>query len=198
MKKLHLLSTFHGNICVHVLHFGGLGALLRGEGERPRPLQPNLLEEIKQLLEFFLSLAGKAGDQTGADHKSGNLRPQLFEQLPQERTVAPAVHQLQNMIVAVLNGDVQIFHDFGFLCHHPDEIIIDFIGIDIVNANPVNPIDFRKLTQQLRQQPLVFRQIRAVTAGILRHHNQFLHAGAGQHPCLVEHIVHLTAAVLAP
>ena len=181
-----------------MLHLGCLGALLRGEGEGPCPLQPNLLEEIKQLLEFFRSFAGKAGDQAGADHKSGNLRPQLFEQLAKKRAVPPTVHQLQNMIVAVLNGDIQIFHDFGFLCHHPDEFIIDLVGIDIVNANPVYPLDFGKLTQQLRKQTFVFRQIRAVTAGVLSHHDQFLHAGAGQHPCLVEHIVHLTAAVLAP
>ena len=98
----------------------------------------------------------------------------------------------------MLDGNVQILDDLGLLCHHTDEFIIDFIGIDIVDTNPMNPIDSGQLPEQLRQQPPVAGKIGSVAAGILSHHNQFLHTGIGQHSGFVEYIIHLSAAVLAP
>ena len=58
-------------------------------------------------------------------------------------------------------------------------------------------LDFAQLPQQLRQQPLVLREIRAVAAGILGDYNQFLGAVGCQNPGLVQNVVHLAAAVLA-
>ena len=42
------------------------------------------------------------------------------------------------------------------------------------------------------------RKVSTVAAGILGHHNQFLHAAVCQQPGFIQHIIQLTAAVLAP
>ena len=97
----------------------------------------------------------------------------------------------------MLNGNIQVLDDFGFACNHIDELVINFIGVHIVHTNPVQALDFAQLPQQLRQQPLVLREIRAVAAGILGDYNQLLGTVGCQNPGLVQNVVHLAAAVLA-
>ena len=44
----------------------------------------------------------------------------------------------------------------------------------------------------------MFREIRAIAAGVLGNHNQLLHAGIGKLLCLCQHVLHPPGAVLAP
>ena len=44
----------------------------------------------------------------------------------------------------------------------------------------------------------MLREVGAITAGVLGHHNEFLGAIGRQHPGLIQHVVQLAAAVLAP
>ena len=181
-----------------MLHPGGGGSLLRGEREGAHTLQPHFPQELAQLHKFLLTLTGQAGNQAGTNDKAGNSLPELSEKLPQECTVSAPVHQTKNAVVAMLNGDIQIFDDFRLGGHHVHEFVVNFIGIDIVHPNPLEPVDFAKLPQKLGQQAPVAGQIGAVAAGILGHHDELLHAVGGQEPGLIEHIVHLPAAVFAP
>ena len=98
----------------------------------------------------------------------------------------------------MLNRNIQIFHDLRLLGHGLDKLVVDLVGVNIVNTDPVKSFDLAQLMEQLGQQALMSRQVGAVAAGVLRHHNQLLHTGIGQHPGLVEHIVQLSAAIFAP
>ena len=181
-----------------MLHGGSLGTLLRGEGERTHPLHAGFPQEVAQLLKFFLTLAGQTGNQAGANDQTRDIIPQLLQQRPQERAIAAAVHQLQNLVVAVLDGNIQVFDNLRLLRHHPDEFIVNFIGVDIMHPHPMQPLNLAQPVQQLRQQPGMFRKIRAIAAGVLRHHNQLLHAGISKLLCLCQHVLHPPGAVLAP
>ena len=98
----------------------------------------------------------------------------------------------------MLNGNIQILHDLGFCSHDLDEFIIDLIRIDIVYPNPMKSIDLAQLTQQFRQQTLMSGKIRTIAAGILGYNDQLFHTASCQESCLIEHIIHLTAAELTP
>ena len=67
----------------------------------------------------------------------------------------------------MLDGDIQVFDNLGFGGHGDDEFIVDFIGIDIVDPDPVDSVDPAQLPQKLGQLPPVAGQVRAVAAGIL-------------------------------
>ena len=98
----------------------------------------------------------------------------------------------------MLNGDVQIFDDLRLRGNHVNQFIVNFVRVDVVHPNPVQAVNLAQLPQQLGKQPLVLREIRAVAAGVLGHHHQFLHAAVRQQPGLVEDVVQLTAAVPTP
>ena len=57
-------------------------------------------------------------------------------------------------------------------------------------------VQLAKLLQQLRQLMLTV-EVRAVPGDVLRDDDQLLHPGGGQLRCLVQQLVHGTAAVLA-
>ena len=67
-----------------------------------------------------------------------------------------------------------------------------------MHPNPVEPFNFAKPTQKCSQQPLVLREVRAVAAGVLSHHDELLYPAVRQHPGFVEHVVQLTAAIPTP
>ena len=198
LNHLDNLSPFLGNLCVRILHLGGRGSLFRGKGKGTDPFQPQLPQELTELLELLLTLTGKTGNDAGADYQSGNPAAELGEQTAQKFSVSPTVHQLQNLAVAVLNGNVQILDNFRLLCHDIHQLIVNFIRIDIVHTDPFQLFDLTQLPQKLRQQALVPRQIRSVTAGILRHNNQFFYTACSQHPSLIQNIVQLAAPEPSP
>ena len=148
-----------------MVHLRRLGALLRGEGKHARPLDADLPQEFTQLLEGSLVLIGQTGDEAGPQHQAGDTLAQLSKHLGQGRLGIPAVHGLQNRVVAVLDWNVQIGQNLGLRRDGVDQLIGDLVRIQVVEPDPVE-VQLAQLFQQLRQLVLTV-QVRAVAGNVL-------------------------------
>ena len=171
----HQLRPAAGLLHVHMVHLGRPGALLRGEGEHPGPFNLCLPEKDTQLFQLRLALAGQAGDEAGPQHQAGDAGPELCQQVQQLRLGIPAVHGLQDPVVAVLDGDVQILDDLGLLRNGVDQLLSDLVRIQIVEPDPVE-VQPAQLPQERRQLVLAV-QVRSIPGDILGDDQQLLHAG---------------------
>ena len=120
-----------------IVHGGGQGALLRGELEHPRPLELLRPQELAQLLKLRLALAGQAADQGGADHHVGDGGTELGEQRLDLRPGAAAAHGLQDAVIGVLDGNVQIVDDLLFPGNDLDQLVRHRLRIEVVEPDPV-------------------------------------------------------------
>ena len=198
LQFLNNANAFRGSVRIHMLHSGGRCSLFRRKHEGANPLHSGFLQKVQQLLKFFLSLSRQAGNQACADDKPGDPISKLCQQVTQERTVPSPVHPLQNFIVTVLNGNVQILDNLRLLCNYIDQFIVDFIRINVMNPNPVQSFNPAQTAKKFRQKTLVLGKIHSVAAGVLRNDNQFFHALCRKGFCLSDHIFHFPGAVLSP
>ena len=98
----------------------------------------------------------------------------------------------------MLDGDVQILDDLRLVGDGIDQLIIDLVGVEIVQPHPMDAVNLAQFPKQRCQKPLAAGKIRTVAAGVLRHDDQFLDPLACQNPCLIQHFVQPTAAESAP
>ena len=179
-----------------MVHLRRPGSLLWREGEHPGPLNLLLPEERAQLLEFRLSLAGESGNEAGPQDQAGDSLPEGAEQPPDGFLGIPAVHGLEDAVVAVLYGNIQIGQNLRLCGNGVDQLLRNLVGVEIVETNPVE-IQLGKLPEQSGQ--LVFPvQVRAVAGDVLGDDQQLLHPGGGQLRRLVQKLPHGAAAVSAP
>ena len=155
-----------------------------------------LPQKFAQLIEGGLVLIGQAGDEAGAQHHAGDLRPQRFHHGQQPRVGLPAAHGLQNRVVAVLNGHVDVLADLRLRRDGVDQLVGDGVGIKVVQADPVE-IQLAQLTQQLRQLLLAI-EVHAVAGDILRDDDALFHAVRRQGTSFGQNVLHGAAAVAAP
>ena len=179
-----------------MLHLGGLGAVLGGEGEDPRPLDADLPQKVAELRQFLLPLAGKAGDEAGAEDQARDALPELSEEGQQLRLGVPAVHGLQDAVVAVLDGDIQVGNDLLLPGHGVDELLRHLVGIEVVEPDPVE-VQLAELPQELRQLVLPV-EVGAVAGDVLGDDDELFDPGGGQLRRLVQQLRHGAAAVLPP
>ena len=192
----HQLGPADSLLGVHPLHLGGGGPLLRGVGEHAGPEHPLVPQELAQLLELRLPLAGQAGDEAGAEDQAGDALPELVQQLLEVRLVPPAVHPPEDAVVAVLEGDVQVFDDLLLPGDDVDEMVVDHLRVEVVEADPAEG-ELHQLLQQVRQVgPAV--PVGAVAGDVLGDDDELLDAPLRQGPGLLHHVLHGAAAVPAP
>ncbi len=170
-----------------VRHFGGGGALLRGIGKNARARQLLLAQELLQLLQLRLPLAGQPNDQARADGNAGNARAQFAKKLCDRGLRLPPAHGLENGIVYVLDGDVKIAHDLLLARDQIDQLIIDLIGIQIVQTDPLDAVHLHKLAQKRGK---IGAKIAPIAADILRHKDQLLHAALGERAGFIQNVLH--------
>ena len=196
--KLHdQIGPALGLRLVHMGHGGCRCALLGGEGEHAHPLNAGLLQKIAQLLKFRLPLAGQTGNQAGAQHQTGDALPQGLKKAPDLPAGAPAVHGLQDAVVDMLDGDIQIFDDLVIGGDLVNQLVVKLVGVQVVETDPLYPLDFGQLTAQGGKTPLAV-QVGAVAGDVLGDDDQFLHPVGGQIVCLLQYILHAPGAVTAP
>ena len=95
----------------------------------------------------------------------------------------------------MLDGKIQIMADLFLLRHDRDQIFRDLFRVAVQNADPADAADPAKLPEQCRK--LLFPvQVHTVDSGLLRHKDQLLHTGSGQHLCLADKDVHGIAPVM--
>ena len=129
---------------VDALHLRRARPLLGGIGKHARAQQLLLAQEIAQLVELLLALAGQARDDGRAQHEAGDALAELIEQGAEVFLVAAAVHLLEDLIVAVLERNVKVFQNFVLAGDHVDQAVVDPLGIEVVQADPME-IELAKL-----------------------------------------------------
>ena len=65
-----------------------------------------------QLLEFFLTFTGQAGDEAGTDHQTGNPVTELGEELTQESTVTTASRMARYFLKFFFIGNSSLNFDY--------------------------------------------------------------------------------------
>ena len=119
-----------------------------------------------------------------------------MKQVRYGRLCIPAVHGLQNTVIAVLNGDIQIGQDLRFPGNGVNQFLRHLVGVEVVQAYPVE-IQTAQLPEKFCK--LMFTvQVRAVAGDILGNHQQFLYARRRQFRRLIQQFLHGTAPVAAP
>ena len=192
------LRAAQGFLFAHAVpHLRSGRSLLGRIGEHAGPLDLFGAQEGAQLFKGSLVLIGQTRDDAGAQHQTGNTRPELGEQFREVRLVAPAVHFSQHLVAAMLDGNVEIGQDLFLPGHRVDQFLGDLVRIEVVQADPVDAADGAEFTQQFRQLVAAV-QVDTVAGDVLGDDDQFLHAAAGQLLRLRQDIFHGAAAVFAP
>ena len=117
-------------------HESGGCSLLGGVGEYTGALDLRLAEKIAQLFKFRFALAGETRDERRAQYQTGDPLAQLFEERADLLSRAAAVHAAEDRIVDVLDRDIKILDDFILGCDLVDELVVDKLGIEIVQTYP--------------------------------------------------------------
>ncbi len=94
------------------------------------------LDEIQQLSEFRLALAGEADDEGRPQREIGNRRSRPFD----ERGVAPGVaappHRLEDLAARVLQRDVEVGNKAIIGRHEFEQTLVEGRGIGVEKADP--------------------------------------------------------------
>ena len=191
----------HHQLCAPVLgllidlavHLCSHGVLLGRIGKAAQTVKSDLFDEVAQVLELLLGLAGEACDQGGAQGDAGNLPAQLADDLQQLRTGGAAVHIFEDGIVAVLDGQVEVGHHLLVPLHGSNKVIGDALRVGVHDTDPLKARHLVQLVQQLTDAAGL-APVLAIGGGVLGHHDQLLHALTGQ-PAGLGHAVGQIAAV---
>ena len=161
------------------VHFGSNGVLLGRVGKAAQTVELHFLDEVAQILELLLGLAGEACDQSGAQGDAGDLAAQLADHLQQLGAVGAAVHILEDGVIAVLDGQIEVGHHLLIALHGGNELIRDALRVSVHNADPLEARHLVQLIQQLTDAAGL-APVLAVSGGVLCDHDQLFHALTGQ------------------
>ena len=76
--------------------------------------------------------------------EAGDALAELIEQGAEVFLVAAPVHLLEDLIVAVLERNIEVFQNFVLAGDHVDQAVVDPLGIEVVQADPME-IELAKL-----------------------------------------------------
>ena len=94
----------------HLRHARGRRALARREREDVQEGQPAVVDEAERVGEHRLGLGGEARDQVGAEHDVRPQAPRLGAEADRIRAEMPALHALEDHVVAGLHRQMQVRH----------------------------------------------------------------------------------------
>ena len=175
---------------------GRRGVLLLRVGEAAEALKLHLLDELGKLGEVRFGLAREAGDQRRAQRDARDLLPDLPHQRREARTVAAAVHRLQNPARRVLQRQVDVFDDLFLFGDRVEQLVGDRVRVAVQHADPVQLLDSAQAAQQLCERIFAV-QVEPVARRILRDEDQLLRAVFNERARLLLDALHRAAAVAA-
>ncbi len=178
-------------------HGGGGRPLLGGEGEDADALNARLLQEGAELFKLLFALAGKPRDEARAEHQPRDALAQSAKQRADLVPGAAPVHALQDCVIDVLDGDIQIFDDLIVLRDLVDQLVVELIGVEVVEPDPLDALDLRKLLTELRKAAFPV-EIGAVARNVLRDDDELPDAVGGKLPCLRDDVFEPSRAVVPP
>ena len=96
----------------------------------------------------------------------------------------------------MLDGDVQVLDDLGLPGDDVDEFVVDLVGIEVVEPNPMEG-QLAELSEELAQTAAAV-EVGAIPGNVLGNDQQLLHAAVRQAPGLLQQGLEVPAAVAAP
>ena len=126
-----------------------------------------------------LGLAGKTRHDRGAQRRPGQGLPDAphrVQNLP--AAIAPS-HAAQHLVMAVLDGEIQVGENPGVGGHGVQELRGDPGRMAVQEANPPEAVNGGQLPQQ-RRDARVAGLLPAIGGGVLGHQDEFFDPGRGQ------------------
>ena len=168
-------------------------------GRRPRPRrerkhmqmrQPAFLDQIERAGEHVLGFGREAGDDVAAEHHVGPQAAHLLAEGDGIGAQVPALHPLQDEIVARLQRQVQMRHQ-PFVARK--RIEQGGIGFDRIDRREPQPLELRHVFEDLLDQRAKLRRARkigAVAGEIDAGEDDFAIAARAQRAHLRDHLAH--------
>lgn len=119
--------------------------------------------------------------------------PDLSNYLPDFRSVHFALHGVEDGIVNMLNGQIDVGTYFIVFSDRAEQIGGNTGRMRIKQPDPFDPLNLRQIVQQIGKPGPPF-QIPAVTGRVLRRNDDFPDASLGQSFGFAENIIRRTAA----
>ena len=79
----------------------------------------------------------------------------------------------------MLDGNVQIFDDLRVVRDLGDELVVKFVGVEIVQAQPLHAVDLAQLAAELGEAAATVK-VRAIARDVLRDDDELMAAGFGE------------------
>ena len=166
-------------------------------------VEPRLAQPVEQQFEVGFGLAREADDEGAAQRQVGTDLAPAPDALERVLGVGRALHQLQHARAAVLERNVQVRQDLA-VRHQRDHVVDVRVRVDIVHAHPraeraerAREVDELRLDGLAAPEAGRVLEVGAVGAGVLRDHQQFLHAGLHQALGLEHHVADRPAGEVA-
>ena len=119
----------------------GIGALLRREGEEPRPVELRLRDEAQQLVVVVLGLARIPDDERRPKRGVGFALPDGRDPFEKTTAVAPPPHAPEQALGDVLQRQVEV-RDIG-RADGVDQAIVELGRIQVEEPHPRRPLGYR-------------------------------------------------------
>ena len=145
----------------------------------------------------FLRLAGKTGDQGGAQADVRNLLSKKSDDVFQLFFIRTPSHPPEYIIGSMLNRHINIMQDLRIPADRLHKFGSDFLGIAIEETDPADPVNLRQSVKQFREH-LFAVEIRTVNRCLLGNQDQFTYSLRGELPCCTDHALHGKAPIAAP
>ena len=97
----------------------------------------------------------------------------------------------------MLDGDVQILDDLGVRRDLVNELIVELVGIEVVQAQPLHALNLREPAAELRQHVLSV-EIGAVAGDVLGDDDELLRPVGSELPRFLQNVLHRPGAIPAP
>ena len=162
-----------------VRHGSGWSAVLGRVKEGAGAVEAGGGDEVEQLLELVVGLAGEADDEGGADGDVRHGGAEAGEGVEDHRDVVGALHTSEDGGAAVLKGDVEVVTDLRNGGHGFDEWLADASGIGVHKAEPG---DLRNGGGELAEQggkAIAVAGFFAVCGAVLGDEDELLDASVG-------------------
>ena len=166
-------------------------------GEHEGRIEAGLFDHLQGPLELGLGLAGEADDDVGGDSQVGKRLAQPLHQVEELLAGIAALHAGQDLIVAGLQGKVDVLADRRVGRHGLDHPRGEPGRVRRGEAEPVGRVELAQRLQQVRELDPGL-EVPPVVVDVLAQEHDLAVAQARQATDLGHHLGHRAAAQLAP
>ena len=108
-------------------------------------IKPDVPDKLGQLLKLVFGFAREAGDQRGAEDDARDLFADFADEGLILLAGAGAVHRFQNVRVAVLHRDIEVFDQLFLRRDHVDQLVGNPLGVGVKGPDPADAVDLAEL-----------------------------------------------------